>query len=164
MPPEGVLIIGYGNPLRGDDAAGPLAARRLAGFGFETIETHQLTPELAEPIAAAEIVFFLDADAAVPAGEICAQRVTASEAEPPLSFEHHSTPAGLLRLAALAYRAAPEAWAIGLGARCFDLAEGLSRNAERAVSRAVQELPLLAHALVRAAPALMPAFRGPQQI
>ena len=161
MPPEDVLIIGYGNPLRGDDAAGPVAARRLAEFGFPAIETHQLTPELAEPIAAAEIVFFLDADAAVPAGEISVQSVAASGNEPTPSLEHHSTPAGLMRLSALAYRAEPEAWTVGLGARSFALSEGLSRDAELAVSRAVT---LVAHALLRAAPALMPAFPGPQQI
>ena len=50
------LIIGYGNTLRGDDAVGQAAAQALAGeaaiAGAETIACHQLTPELAERIAA----------------------------------------------------------------------------------------------------------------
>ena len=51
MARDNVLVIGYGSPLRGDDAAGPLAARQLAQRGFEAIEAHQLTPELAEKVA-----------------------------------------------------------------------------------------------------------------
>ncbi len=31
-----MLVIGVGNPMRGDDAAGPIAAEKLAGFGLET--------------------------------------------------------------------------------------------------------------------------------
>ena len=32
------LVIGFGNRWRGDDAAGPLAAERLAAAGYETVE------------------------------------------------------------------------------------------------------------------------------
>ena len=45
------LIIGYGNPLRGDDGIGPAAAALLAGDaadGAEVLACHQLLPELAE--------------------------------------------------------------------------------------------------------------------
>ena len=31
------LVIGYGNELRGDDALGPCAARRIAGWGLADV-------------------------------------------------------------------------------------------------------------------------------
>lgn len=66
------LLIGIGNPLRGDDG---VAARLLAelahegpregspprGPGAEFKAVHQLTPELALAVAAAERVLFIDA-------------------------------------------------------------------------------------------------------
>jgi len=56
---DGVLVIGYGSELRGDDAAGPTAARRLRSTGLSALDVHQLTPEIAERSAAARVVFFL---------------------------------------------------------------------------------------------------------
>ena len=55
--PGDLLIIGIGNSLRRDDGAGLVLARGLAetwqtaGHRVQLIETHQLVPELAEPIA-----------------------------------------------------------------------------------------------------------------
>jgi len=45
-----ILLIGYGNELRGDDAIGPLVARALAELrlpGTQVLALTQLTPELA---------------------------------------------------------------------------------------------------------------------
>src|SRR5579872_2398967 len=73
---EGVLIIGYGSWLRGDDAAGRLAARRLAERGFDAVDVHQLTPELADRVASAGTVVFLDADAGLAPGAVTVRPVT----------------------------------------------------------------------------------------
>lgn len=66
------LIIGYGNPLRGDDGLGWHVAQRLAAVLPQhraRIEVcHQLTPELAEPISRADLVIFIDAEDLAPAG------------------------------------------------------------------------------------------------
>jgi hydrogenase maturation protease len=123
-----VLIIGYGNPLRGDDAAGPIAAGRLGGLAV-----HQLTPELAEAIAQAGAVLFLDADATLAPGEISVTRIEPA----PSHLNHDATPQGLLALAREVYGAAPQAWLIGMGGECYELREGLSPAARRAVERAV---------------------------
>src|SRR4029079_16715395 len=76
-----LLIIGYGNRLRGDDAAGYLAAESLRTLliapDIEILAVHQLTPELAEPIAVAGRVIFLDAAASGTPGEIVERSVTA---------------------------------------------------------------------------------------
>jgi hydrogenase maturation protease len=133
-----VLIIGYGNPLRGDDAMGLVAAERLCGLAV-----HQLTPELAERIAQADAAIFLDADATLPQGEISVKTVEPTDAR----LDHHATPAGLLRLAQTVYGAAPKAWLIGMGGENFELREGLSAAAVHAVERAVEAAARLAATL-----------------
>ena len=50
------LVIGIGNPLRGDDGVGPLLAEQAGGRSV-----HQLTPELAAELAELEAVLFIDA-------------------------------------------------------------------------------------------------------
>src|SRR3954471_3504710 len=59
-----VLVIGYGNTLRSDDGVGPHIAIEAAAWGLprlETIAVPQLTPELAELLASAELLIFVDA-------------------------------------------------------------------------------------------------------
>ena len=59
------LIIGYGNPLRGDDGVGWEVASRLAVIipseAAHILTVHQLTPELAESVSEADLVIFIDA-------------------------------------------------------------------------------------------------------
>ncbi|MGF1587982.1 MAG: hydrogenase maturation protease [Pleurocapsa sp.] len=58
------LVIGYGNTLRSDDGAGQSAANQIAAWGLPNVRSlavHQLTPELAEDIANADTVIFVDA-------------------------------------------------------------------------------------------------------
>jgi hydrogenase maturation protease len=134
-----LLIIGFGSAMRGDDVAGPHAARLLAERGFRTLDVHQLTPELAETIASAREVVFLDAHADLPPGEISIERLCSRpSATSPL--EHHASPAGLLRLTQRAYGAEPMAWFIGMGGATFELSDGLSPAAETAVTRAIDEI------------------------
>ena len=124
-----MLIIGFGNPLRGDDAMGPIAAERLGGLAV-----HQLTPEMAEEIASADAVLFLDADATLAAGEVVLTPLLPGDAE----MTHHASPAGLLQLARRVYGGSPKAWVIGMGGADFGLREGLTPAAERAVARALE--------------------------
>ena len=68
------LIVGYGNPLRGDDGVGQAVARAFAGEaaidGVDALACHQLTPELAERFAAAARVVLIDAAAGREAGGV----------------------------------------------------------------------------------------------
>jgi len=64
----GRLVIGIGNPLRGDDGVGALLAEQAALFtaadpdGPVAVRSvQQLTPELAEELARLEAVLFIDA-------------------------------------------------------------------------------------------------------
>jgi hydrogenase maturation protease len=133
--PDGLLIIGYGNLLRGDDGAGIRAASRLRDLGFCSIETHQLLPELAELVSKAIAVIFLDADVGVAAGEIHVSEIFESQGG---VLEHHATPAGILRLAHDVYGRAPKAVLVGIGGQDFGYGEVMSDGAEGAISKAVQ--------------------------
>jgi hydrogenase maturation protease len=133
-----LLIIGYGSAMRGDDVAGPEAARRLRNQGFRTMDVHQLTPELAEEIASAREVVFLDAHAGLAPGEIAIERLSAQPSA--TTLEHQSSPAGLLRLTRRAYGAEPMAWLIGMGGSDFELSERLTPAAEVAIDRVIEEI------------------------
>jgi hydrogenase maturation protease len=107
---------------------GLVAAERLGG-----IAALQLTPELAERIAQADTLIFLDAEATVAPGEISVKAVEPTDG----TLDHQATPGGLLLLARTVYGATPKSWLIGMGGEDFGLREGLTAAAERAVERAV---------------------------
>ena len=59
-----LLVIGYGNTLRGDDGVGPRVAEAVGELnlpGVHTLICPLLTPELANPISRAGKVIFVDA-------------------------------------------------------------------------------------------------------
>jgi hydrogenase maturation protease len=133
-----VLVIGYGNELRGDDAAGPLVARTVSTWnqpGVHTIAAHQLVPEMAEPIAGARLVIFVDAEAGLLSGNMRVQPI-----EPAESRElrpHASDPRALLALAQGLFGRCPEAWLVTVRAESFDFSERLSAVTEQGIAAAV---------------------------
>lgn len=135
----GELIIGYGNELRGDDAAGPLAARQLAAAGFNAIDSVQLLPEFAERIAAASKVIFIDCCVDVTPGEIAVNQIKPAESH----RLHDLSPESLLALTKLLYHAQPEAYLIGIGPASLDLGATPQR---RGLTRAVRRAARLARA------------------
>ena len=139
---DGILIIGYGNMLRGDDAAGPRAARRLRRRGVPAIDVHQPTPELAETVSRAALVAFIDASVDPPPGEIRVTPVWDSRSV----VDHHAGPGGLLRLARDVYGRAPKALLISIGADSFELGRPLSKAVAHAVRRVVNQGLVLASA------------------
>jgi hydrogenase maturation protease len=123
-----VVIIGYGNPLRGDDAVGYLAAERLASIindsGVEIRAVHQLTPELAEVISESDRVVFLDAAIAGESGTIQKRLIVpALDCD---AWTHSSTPEGLLGMSSALFGTAPAATLCSIRAESFELSEKLS--------------------------------------
>jgi len=151
MVMDGILIIGYGNPLRGDDAAGFLAAERLARTigdpGVTILAVHQITPELAEPVSRAARVIFIDACVGSPPGEIRERPV-----RPPLqrdaaansSFTHHATPEALLAAALALYGRAPEARLLSVAGSDFSYSAeptpALNRRVESVVAAVLRRI------------------------
>ena len=124
-----VLILGYGNPLRGDDAAGWEAARALAGLEagdqVEVHALHQLTPEWAESLSRCSRAIFIDASVEDAPGQVSCRRITPLGAKGG-TFTHDLTPEILLGMAITLYGACPEALLISIGAESFEPGADLS--------------------------------------
>ncbi len=135
-----ILLIGYGNPLRGDDGAGQAVAERLGelidGRSLRCIPAHQLLPEMAEAISEARFVYFVDAEVGAEPGEIV-RRVVEASGTAGDAHSHHFTPGGLLQVAVLLYGRCPPAALITIGGEAFDEPDRLSAVVETAVAAVV---------------------------
>ena len=139
-----VLLIGYGNTLRGDDALGPMALERLrTRLGdAEFLSCHQLTPELAERVAACDLALFVDATSDGDPGTVDV-KLLSPESEDASSLTHHVQPAALLALARTLYGRVPRAMLItGAGAN-FESIEGLSEKGREALDEICRLIPTL---------------------
>jgi hydrogenase maturation protease len=124
----GALLIGYGNPLRGDDGLGWEVADQIArnaGDSIKVVTTHQLTPELAEPISKADVVVFVDACHDGQPGRWRCERIRADTVIPQ-AFAHYLTPMSLLNYAAAIFDAKPAALLISVAADSFEYGETLT--------------------------------------
>lgn len=124
------LIIGYGNPLRGDDGLGWVATELLADMidpaRVEIITCHQLTPDLAAPISRAQQVIFIDAAVEGTPGEVQVRPLTAPPTADDGTFTHHLDTAGLLELTTSLYQQTPVAHLVTVCGYDFSFREGLS--------------------------------------
>lgn len=135
-----ILIIGYGNMLRGDDGVGVHVAREVEAKGWpgvRAIAATQLTPELAADVAQAQLVIFVDADATGVSHGVRVIDVT-SQANAVGPMTHHATPQGVLALAAALYGCCPQALLVSAPGVNFELGEGLSPVAVQGAEMALR--------------------------
>jgi hydrogenase maturation protease len=138
---SGDLLIGWGNPLRGDDGVGQAIAAAVERWGqpqLEVVEAVQLTPELAPLLAAARRVLFVDGEAGAaavtggwrlePVPPLEPGGTTAALSSQPLS--HHASPGVLLMLAETLYGRRPPAWQLLVAAHACGFGSGLSPATE----------------------------------
>jgi hydrogenase maturation protease len=129
--PARVLILACGNTLREDDGAGPwLATWAEDRFHSEPrlriLARQQWTPELAEDVASAGAVLFVDSSSISPAGQVALSQVQPAATSLALAT-HHLGAAELLALARDLYGRCPqEAQLLTIGAASLDLREGFS--------------------------------------
>ena len=129
-----VLVIGYGNTVRGDDAAGIHAAHRLEESfrdcpEVRIIAAHQLTPELAEDVSGARYVLFLDAAPTGTPGEISQRRLAAGGVLG--AWGDNVTPGALLLYAEQLYGEAPPALCLTIAGESFAPGAGMSASVRR---------------------------------
>jgi hydrogenase maturation protease len=124
-----VLVVGYGNPLRGDDGIGWRAANALAeGIQDDRVRIVacvQLTPELADSIAEVDRVIFIDASIEMAPGRLHVTRLKTGE-HPGETWTHHLDPPSLVLCVQVLYNKTPEAVMITMGAASFDCTDELS--------------------------------------
>jgi hydrogenase maturation protease len=141
-----LLVIGYGNTLRRDDGVGPCVAESIAALGLPGVQALAcalLTPELAEPVARARIVVFVDAAVDAPRQ---VQLRGLGPADSPSILAHAADPRALLALARDLFGHAPEAWWLTIPVEDLGIGEGLSPLARRGSETAVREILRLAGA------------------
>ena len=134
------LVVGYGNPLRGDDGVGQALAAALAKTATGTLDVigcHQLTPELAERLATVDLVIFVDADTEGQPGSFRVTSIPQSTTQHGSSLVHHVNPAALLLLSRQIYGRSPEAFIVTVAAGSFALNEGLSEPVAAALPEVV---------------------------
>jgi hydrogenase maturation protease len=135
-----VLVVGYGNVLRGDDAVGWHAVERLAADrrldGARVVWQHQLTPELALDMAGASLVVLVDAESGMEPGAIAVRRLERS-ADGGAAMSHHVAPESLLVLAWELYGSAPETWIVGVGVAQVEVGDELSPVVAAAIPEVV---------------------------
>jgi hydrogenase maturation protease len=136
-----LLVVGYGNELLGDDAAGIRVAENVQRWGLPYIQAlavRQLLPELAESIAAARAVFFVDA--ALPGREEPVTVTALLPGEATRLAMHFSDPRDLLTLTQNLHGRCPPAWLVTVAATQFEIGHGLSETSRRGVAAATELL------------------------
>jgi hydrogenase maturation protease len=144
FPADVTLVIGYGNPLRGDDAVGWHVASAVAAWKLSHVRARavqQLTPELAELLASVRRAIFVDARSDACGEGCCVCSLDSGYAAIPIG--HHGDPLCLLELAQAAFGRRPPAWWITIPASNFAFGAGLSSPTARALTTALREITRL---------------------
>jgi len=135
-----VLLFGYGNLSRGDDALGPLLLEYVEdNFNLDTIEIltdFQLQIEHALDLEHRELVLFVDASVS------CVNAFDFTELEPARdkSYTTHAmSPAAVLDVyQEIKKQTPPTCFLLSIKGETFELGEALSANAEQHLAQACQ--------------------------
>lgn len=149
-PAPTLLVIGYGQPQRGDDGVGPHIATLIGALGWPQIRTcslPQLQPELASRLAIADYAIFVDACKMEPGLEIRVRPLQAQGAETTGSstpgLGHSCDPQSLLALTQSVYGRHPQSWWIEVPATDFRQGQPLSDLAQAGVQKAIKTIEML---------------------
>jgi hydrogenase maturation protease len=142
--PQTVLVIGYGNDLRSDDAVGKQVAEAVTTWKLSYVQAltvHQLTPELTVKLTKVERAIFVDAHTATPD-----QEVQVRPLEPVHTggiAGHTGDPQSLLALTKVLYSYCPQAWWVTIPGINFEVGDSLSFIAKQGVSVALERIEQL---------------------
>ena len=140
-----ILVIGYGNTLRGDDGVGPRVAEAIGKLnlpGVHTLICPLLTPELADPIARAGTVIFVDAAVDAPK-EVQLRKLEPNETSQLMA--HAADPRTMLALSRDVFGRVPEAWWLTIPAVDLGFREDFSPEAQRGFDEAVKKIQAFCH-------------------
>jgi hydrogenase maturation protease len=143
-PPPGIvprLVIGIGNPSRGDDAIGPLAVERLQALalpGVELLTDFQLQVEHALDLLGRREVVFIDAAAS---GAAPFRFESATPAADASATSHALSPAAVLAaFLRITEEPLPAAFVLAVRGYDFELGAPMSAAAARNLDAALQML------------------------
>jgi hydrogenase maturation protease len=131
------LIIGIGNPLRSDDGLGWAVAEQLSqdcDMDCDIQAVYQLTPELAQSMAAVNLVVMIDASHEGEPGELCIRPLSLPlSTQPSAVGTHYTTPEELAALTAAAYGRCPPVVVVSVTGADFSIGEQLSAIVARRI-------------------------------
>jgi hydrogenase maturation protease len=137
-----ILLIGFGNTLRRDDGLGCLiagAVDRLAYPGVRTIAEAQLTPDLAEVVAASRLAVFVDARRIGPSDRLIVEPLEPARASYG-SLDHAIGPRFVLGLCRVLFGRCPPSRLISVPAADFSFGDDLSPVAVRGMRQALDAI------------------------
>jgi hydrogenase maturation protease len=142
---EQMLVIGFGNPYRGDDGVGFQAAEQFETLNRDPAVTvlarQELQPELAEVISKVDFVVFIDA--ATPGtsapGAVQARELEAKARDTGL-FSHELTPETLLAAAQVLYGRCPAGMLVSITGENFGISSQLSPKVSAALPDVVARI------------------------
>lgn len=126
-----LLIIGYGNPARGDDGLGPLVAEHIESLKslrhwqhIDVLTAYQLQIENVMDLVDYQTVLFIDADSQINSPYL----LTRCQPEVGQSYTSHAlTPDALLAVYQQVYKTAPPAcYLLKIAGHAFELGQPLS--------------------------------------
>jgi hydrogenase maturation protease len=157
-----LLIIAYGNTLRGDDGAGPALGElierccRQRSIEVQLLVCHQLTPELVTELIHPGIAQVLFCDARIPIPGDHNLAIAFKPLEPSggcTTIGHHLSPETLLLLAKGLYHCEIPAWQVTVPGYTFEVGQSFSRSTRQALDDAE---PLVDSFLTRTATVATP--------
>ncbi len=137
------LVIGYGNSLRTDDGAGQIVAQMITQWqltGVQCLAVQQLTPELAENIANADVVIFVDAVATDSDNPTPVQVQPLPVEAINSSLGHHCNPRSLLAYAQILYGKVVKAYWVLIPGINFDFGETFSTVTQQGIDIALNQI------------------------
>jgi hydrogenase maturation protease len=135
---KSVVVIGFGNTLRGDDAAGRLVVEELSKRNLENVElvsVTQLVPELAALVARANAAIFVDTSLESRTAPVEPQIV--SEDPEIGETSHHMGPRDVMALTQTCFHATPLAWLVTIPGVDFESTGKVSAKARAGAASAV---------------------------
>jgi hydrogenase maturation protease len=135
-----ILVIGYGNPIRGDDGIGLYIAGKFLDREEEGIHVwllHQLHLEGIEEMLEYDLVMLADCRMEEP-GMVLAR--LADEENDARASSHHLTPQAMLKLGRSLYNRNTELYICSVKGEAFDFCENLTDTARRRADEAVAKI------------------------
>jgi hydrogenase maturation protease len=136
-----ILLIGYGNELRSDDAVGQRVSDLIASCKLTNLCTlciRQLTPELADLLAKFDVAIFVDVYPATMEQNV--QVCPIELADNSVTMGHSSNPSYLLALTKTLYGRSPQGWWVTVPGVNFEFGENLSPLAEQGIEIAIDKI------------------------
>ena len=140
-----ILVIGYGNTLRGDDGVGPRVAEAVDALRLPNVRTlvcQMLTPEHAARISLAQTVIFVDAAVDAPS-EVQLRRLEPNDTSQLMA--HAADPRTMLALSRDVFGHVPQAWWLTIPVVKMDFSEDLTPEAQRGYAQALAKIQEIAN-------------------